>query len=297
MKHHTVPKQQAFTPVTFPEEHIQKTKLLPFESVSMQVHSLPVILSIISGSISVTVHNHTITLTPNDTLVIFKGNPYSISACGDGCRFYTLLFYPFSYKQASSILVCPPDIYLDVLRDFSFRYKHYLLFKSDKEILRILENMLHEYSSRHIYYTEMLISYSLSLLFLVFRKLEFVAVEKDIYINKHLITALEYLDSHYSQKVTIADVAKHCNISTRYLSELFHRTLDISVSQFIIAFRIDKAIELIFTKSYSLTEIAAKVGFSSLQHFSKAFRDEFGISPKVYQALIDSTNKSGEYES
>ncbi len=47
---------------------------------------------------------------------------------------------------------------------------------------------------------------------------------------------------------------------------------------------------MMMSKNYTLSEIALETGFSSLQHFSKAFKKEMGMSPKAYLLLIDSKN-------
>lgn len=290
MKHQHINMNHAlFIPTVFPEEHITKSKLSPNETTSMHVQTLPTILLVTEGTLYVTVHQQNLLLNKEDILIIFKGNPYSLSTDEQGCTFYTLAFYPFSYREASNIFVPPTDTNLNILCEFSFRYKHFLQLSPSTDIHHILDNMYREYLSKNIYYTEILISYSISLLFLVFREMKFISAKKDIYINTHFIEALKFLDANYQKKFTIDNIAKYSNVSARYLNKLFHSALGTSLSKFIVSFRIDKALDIMFhNEIHSLTEIAINVGFSSLQHFSKAFKEETGISPKTYQLLLDS---------
>lgn len=292
MKHQIIFNFPTYTPTTFPEESIVKTKLSPNEVIPTKIHTFPTILIPLHGTLYVTVKNQTIQLAEKNILIIFRRNPYSLFTDNNGCEFYALTFYPFSFQKASAILIPPEDTNLNIFSNFSLRYKSFLQLEPNAEILNILENMYCEYMSKKTYYTEVLISYSVSLLFLVFREMDFIFAEKNIYINTHLIAALKYLMLNYMNKITVPDIAKASNVSARYLNNLFHMAFDCSLSHFIVSFRIDQALESMFQDTLSLTEIAVNVGFNSLQHFSKAFKEEMGISPKSYQRLLNMQKQS-----
>ncbi|PIE63560.1 MAG: hypothetical protein CSA26_12405 [Desulfobacterales bacterium] len=55
--------------------------------------------------------------------------------------------------------------------------------------------------------------------------------------------------------------------------------------------RLEKARELIASREYNVTGAAFAVGYSSLSHFSKAFRQEFGITPKALQKTGDGRHR------
>lgn len=87
-----------------------------------------------------------------------------------------------------------------------------------------------------------------------------------------------------SMKVTVTEAAAHAGVSSRYLSKLFHEKLHIGVAEYLASVRVSQAISL--SPECSLTDLALDAGFSSLQHFSRVFREKWaylpgGISPSV----------------
>ncbi len=291
MKHY-IELNHSISPLNFSlSDSIMEIELCPKETLPQEINSAPTLLYILEGSLFVAIAQQSIYLKQDDILLIFRGYPYTLTCSNDNqCTFYKLVCSTYSINKNSTFALLAPDSYVDIMEYFSFGYKKFLQLKPNKEIHRILDNIFWECSFKNIYYKEIYNLHSASLLFLVFRELEFFFAQKDIYVNKHFITAIKYLNANYAQKITLKDIAETCNISGSYLSKLFQSALGIPISQFIIFFRIDKAWEMMMSKNYTLSEIALETGFSSLQHFSKAFKKEMGMSPKAYLLLIDSKN-------
>ena len=55
-----------------------------------------------------------------------------------------------------------------------------------------------------------------------------------------------------------------------------------SVFGFLLDYKLDFARKLLLSKSYSVGEVAAKVGYSTSSHFIAAFKKKFGVTPKKY---------------
>ena len=106
--------------------------------------------------------------------------------------------------------------------------------------------------------------------------------------NRHLLSAFEYISSHYQEKIAAKELAEYCGVSARRLGELFNTNFGMNISNYILYFRINKAIELVTggTKEYTLTELALEVGFSSLQHFSKVFKNAMNVTPAKYFSYL-----------
>lgn len=95
--------------------------------------------------------------------------------------------------------------------------------------------------------------------------------------------ATALLDANLDGKLTLADFAKECVLSSSYFAKAFKVTTGISPFKWIANRRIEKATELLRTTCLSLTEIANKCGFSDQSHFTRAFRDVLGVTPAVWR--------------
>ena len=107
-----------------------------------------------------------------------------------------------------------------------------------------------------------------------------------IYENRYLVNATTFINEHYMEKLTVNEVALTVGVSPRYLTKLFHEHLNMGVSTYITYVRISKSIDFKYLNSqYPLTDLALDMGFGSLQHFSKVFKEKMGVSPKRYFSI------------
>ena len=99
--------------------------------------------------------------------------------------------------------------------------------------------------------------------------------------NPHVRRALEYLSAHYRQKLTLDEVATACGISRRYLSRLFYADTHTTVADYANLLRINKAVDLLRDTDLAVSTISSRLGFSSVQYFSKLFKELTGFSPRA----------------
>ncbi|KLT66732.1 AraC family transcriptional regulator [Pedobacter sp. BMA] len=79
--------------------------------------------------------------------------------------------------------------------------------------------------------------------------------------------------------------AERLGISTNYLSDLLVKYTGKSTQTHVHLKLIDKAKHLLWSTSYSISEIAYDLGFEHPSHFTKLFKNKTGYSPKAYRAL------------
>ena len=86
------------------------------------------------------------------------------------------------------------------------------------------------------------------------------------------------------------DVSKLCRLMAMSRTQL-HRKLTaltgMSANRFIRSIRLNKARELLRNPNLSITEVAFDCGFSTLNYFSRAFSDMFGMSPTEYRERLN----------
>jgi len=91
------------------------------------------------------------------------------------------------------------------------------------------------------------------------------AVEKlRNYTNDILGSVLQYIDEHYCEALTLEDIANLFCINSSYLSDLFHKNLGITFTQYKNELRIQRAKQLMQTTQQSLLEIALNVGYENV---------------------------------
>lgn len=102
--------------------------------------------------------------------------------------------------------------------------------------------------------------------------------------NSFLVNkALEYIKEHYDEKLRLVDVADHIYVSQWHLSKLLNKHLGNNFSEILNGIRIEKAKELLKDPSLRIYDIAEKVGFMDLTHFSRVFKRIEGISANEYR--------------
>ncbi len=98
--------------------------------------------------------------------------------------------------------------------------------------------------------------------------------------QQNLDVVLEYIDEHYSERITVADLCKIFHYSRSSLFMHFKNELNQGVTSYINNLRLEKSKALL--KEHSVKEVATLVGFENTNYFSRAFRKKYGVSPSSY---------------
>ena len=95
--------------------------------------------------------------------------------------------------------------------------------------------------------------------------------------------AVSYIEEHCSDKLKLSDVADQVYVSQWHLSKLLNRYLGQNFSEILNGIRIEKAKEMLKDPALRIGDIAEKVGFSDMAHFSRVFKKVVGISANEYR--------------
>ncbi len=97
-------------------------------------------------------------------------------------------------------------------------------------------------------------------------------------------TAVDYVSSHLQEKILLSDVAQAVSVTPNYLSNLFHKTMGISLWDYLTEKRVQRAMSLLDTHPHkNVLDIALSCGFNSTASFNKAFREYTGCTPSEYR--------------
>ena len=104
--------------------------------------------------------------------------------------------------------------------------------------------------------------------------------------NEIIRRAQQFVGSHIREKLTVPLVARRVDVSPSYLTALFHKHLQISPGEYIRRVKLQESKLLIREGNLNFTEIAAELNYSTVHHFSRQFKEKFGISPSDYAKSI-----------
>ncbi len=103
--------------------------------------------------------------------------------------------------------------------------------------------------------------------------------------------AVDYLNNHYNEPITLGRVAENIYVSSFYLSRMFKKELGKNFIDFLNEIRVEKSKELLKDGKYKTYEIAQLVGFSDSQYFSKTFKKYSNMTPTEYRESINKSER------
>lgn len=164
-----------------------------------------------------------------------------------------------------------------------FMHAH-LELQERNTISQLLEDMAQEYSQRQAGWDVLLHSYLVSLIIhcsRIFQHHVGDMAEKRAYMG-YVTQALQYIDAHYQEDLSIRDIAGHVGVSNDYFSRQFKQVTGIAPVEYLRRYRFARAMELL-TGGMPVTDVAHQVGFRNLCHFSREFKNQLGVTPSQYR--------------
>ena len=104
--------------------------------------------------------------------------------------------------------------------------------------------------------------------------------------NEIIRQAQQYVSAHIREKLSVPLVAKQVDVSPSYLTALFHKNLQISPGEYIRRSKLQESKQMIRENEMNFTEIAAALQYSTVHHFSRQFKEKFGITPTEYAKSV-----------
>ena len=101
-----------------------------------------------------------------------------------------------------------------------------------------------------------------------------------------LVAALELMESHTGEPLRRSETARRIGLSTRQLDRLFSEKMQRTFAGHYRQIRLERARDLLRQTAIGITEIALACGFSSASHFTRAYRESFGVTPAMERKAI-----------
>jgi AraC-like DNA-binding protein len=221
------------------------------------------IMYVIRGSQTICFDNKTFVIADGDLLILEPHTPYSYSTKDAEVNYLWLHFTGYGAQQklhaaglqTNTILHCGHSV----------------------RIIELWERMCHEFTIHdqhfetmsHAVFTQILTTFS--------RKIQSIGK------GKNLQKSLVYIHENYSQKISIATLAKIEGFSQSHYRALFAKIHGESPVEYITKQRIMSAVYMLENTDCRLDEIATSVGFNDAYYFGRKFKQVMGISPGKYR--------------
>ncbi|MBO4395204.1 MAG: helix-turn-helix transcriptional regulator [Eubacterium sp.] len=107
--------------------------------------------------------------------------------------------------------------------------------------------------------------------------------KETVRISRSISRAMEYIRHNLHSKLQLKEIGHAVGLSPNYLATRFHEEAGSTVQDYVRDQRVAVAATMLKESDYSLTQIAAGLGFGSNSHFIKVFREQMKITPKQYR--------------
>lgn len=102
---------------------------------------------------------------------------------------------------------------------------------------------------------------------------------RDFYIKE----AFSFIEQNFQNDISVEDIAASCGLNRSYFGKIFHENMGKSPQEFLISYRMTKATELLKLTGLSIADIGNAVGYPNQLHFSRAFKNVYGVSPRQWR--------------
>lgn len=242
----------AFTTIMYPDTHIDRSS-----------HCLAFMTG--DTKILYTFESTSITVSGGQLIYIPKGSSYSIKPLNESKN--NALAYAINFE------ILEEGVYSPICIDFKNESDILSLFI---KIIKTNREKLHSYHEN-----------SFSYLYKILSKIH-KTIHLQNYTNNRekciIQPAIQYIKSNYTtQTFSIKELANICKVSDTYFRQIFKKIYGTTPAKYIQILRLSYAKELLSSNSTSITDIVFTCGFNDVSYFSRAFKEQYGLSPRAFK--------------
>lgn len=190
--------------------------------------------------------------------------------------------YSTEVPYAAMLLVFDP---MDISRELgeqNLRFRS--LVRGDATLSRMMGDVFAAYEQQEVGYRALCRAKVIEMLVYLCRTCAVESVSAKDAVKRRrdlerLQPALEYIEQHYADRISVAQLADLLCLSPDRLGHLFRDGVGQAPLQYINEIRLRKAMNLLKTEEYTVTEVAQAVGFFDYNHFGRLFRRRYGCTP------------------
>lgn len=155
-----------------------------------------------------------------------------------------------------------------------------------KDIYQLLTEISHEEECRPVGYQLMIKANILKILTLLIRHSQDTSksdrlLSRKALEMKRLSSVFDYINLHYTERLTLADAAEMAYMSPNYFSQYFKKVTGQNFSDYLNVLRIKKAQELLRKGEDNVIDVAMACGFRNMSNFYRMFKKHTGTTPSA----------------
>lgn len=155
-------------------------------------------------------------------------------------------------------------------------------------IKTLLLNMEQEFFNKSSEYALMVKAQLLTILVTLIRHFDYVKTKDDtLYVVKNnfemIERSMDYINEHFTDSLTLDELAKIANMSSTYYSAIFKKLNGISPWDYITAKRVELAMKHLRSEACTMLDLALKCGFNNTANFNRAFKKFTNETPTEYK--------------
>lgn len=255
--------------------------------------------AVFNGSESYTIGNRTVTVFPDNFLILNDGTSYDRTIYSDVlANTFAIYFSPgfirdfqYGYSLSDRKLldepinksIAGPTTFLETIYPCKGDIKYNLLHLIDHFNRNADELLLDDYI-----YHALLLFYRMYEKEVLCKRSRLGASNAGTRneLFKRLALAKDFMLSNYSQDISLDDISRQSCLSPTHLFRTFKQLYNCSPHQYLIQIRLDNARHMLKSTSYTLNEIVSLVGFTCPSTFIKLFKNRFQFTPGTYRAHV-----------
>ena len=244
----------------------------------------------LDGYSKINVKNKEYEMLPSSLIIINSGIPYEIAKTENRVRYIAI---NFDYTQKANIYNTPivpvtPDTFQkEMLLDYctfddTKELSEVIYIKQIPVLQKKLNTIVNEHTQKLLYYKNRsghILAQCLA------DSMRFLKIGSTDIKNENAHRILSYIHENYRKDLTNCSIGNFFGYHPNYISALVKRLTGMSIHKYIIHVRITNAANLLENTAFSCDEIAQICGFSDSSHFSKCFKNYFGVNPSKYRNM------------
>ncbi|WP_139993250.1 AraC family transcriptional regulator [Paenibacillus paridis] len=245
------------------------------------------IFYLISGSINYFIEDQVYSVVRGVLLFININEIHKlVNSSGESFERITLVF-----KKDFVDALFPNHDTFDVLSTF-LTGKHMMRLGRQEQtfVEQLFDKMIHEFNNQPPGYEFYLKTLLFELLIFMYRKNESDSIERTETHSVHhkVFKIVNYINHHYQQPLTISHIASEFYISPSYFCKLFRDNTGFTFTEYVNNVRVKEARVLLTQSRMKVADISERVGYESLTHFGRIFKEITGLSPLKYRQTFTS---------
>lgn len=112
-----------------------------------------------------------------------------------------------------------------------------------------------------------------------------------MYAWEQIQKTLDYIETHLGEEITIEELSEIASLSPFYYQRLFRRLVKKPAGEYIKLRRLAKSADILLQSDSRILDIALELGFTSQEHFTRIFKENFGMTPGAYRKCPKALNR------